>query len=75
MKYYKLPFEGFVVFKGEDRPAEIQLHDVASMLSNYGESIGTWSGDGALEEITKGEFVEEVVGMGGEPADYFEDGS
>lgn len=73
MKYYRLRFEGHVVFKGVDRPADISLHDVAAMLSNYRTSIGVWSGDSQLEEITKSEFVEEIVEMYGEPLDYFDD--
>ena len=71
MKYYRLRFDGHVVFKAKDRPSSVEFDDIK--LSDYGHSIGVWTGDELLEEITKDEFVEEVADMGGEPADFFDD--
>lgn len=73
MKYYRLPFHGVVVFKDEVLPEEITLRDVVDMLSDYKTAIGVWSGGEAVQEISKEKFLEEVKGMFGEPADYFEE--
>jgi len=70
VKYYRLRFDGHVVFKANDRPPCVEFDDIK--LSDYGRSLGVWSGDEALEEITEAEFVDEVNDMGGEVSEYFE---
>jgi hypothetical protein len=71
MKYFRLKFDGEVVFKAEDRPKAVEFKDIE--LSDYGRALGVWSGDEKLEEISKEEFVKEIQEMCGEVSEYVED--
>lgn len=71
MKYFRLKFDGEVVFKAEERPKGIEFNDIK--LSDYGRSLGVWSGDEKLEEISEDEFVKEIREMCGEVSEYVED--
>lgn len=70
MKYFRLRFDGYVVFKAEARPECVEFDDIK--LSDYGRSLGMWSGDEPLEEITKKEFAKEIRDMCAEVSEFVE---
>lgn len=72
MKYFRLKFDGELVIMADDTP-QLNLADVAELLSNYDTAVGRWSGGEAIKEISKREFNESVLNMGGEPLDCEED--